>query len=61
MTTVVYDKNTKEILAVLPEAEGESGFIRDDVEVNLYGDSEPCFYERDGKIYVKENAVFIRL
>lgn len=60
MTTVIYNKNTKEVLAVLPD-DGEEGFIRDDIEARMYGNNEPCFLEKDGKILINENAVFIKL
>ena len=57
MVYVIYDRDTKEVMAVVGEIANH--IIRNDVEVKTYRDTEPVFEDIDGKIYIKENAIII--
>lgn len=57
MIYVIYDRDTKEVMAVVGEIANH--IIRNDVEVKTYRDTEPVFEDIDGKIYIKENAIII--
>ena len=57
MVYVIYDRDTKEVMAVVGEITNH--IIRNDVEVKMYRDTEPVFEDIDGKIYIKENAIII--
>lgn len=57
MINVVYDKQTKEVMAVVGDI--KDYIVRNDIEVKTYIDTEPIFADIDGKMYVKENAIQI--
>lgn len=58
MINVVYDKQTKEVMAVVGDI--KDYIVRNDIEVKTYIDTEPIFANIDGKMYVKENAIQIK-
>lgn len=59
-TIVVYDKNTKEIIACVP-LDGSQGIARKDIEFKVYNGTEPVFTELDGMVVVNENAFILNI
>lgn len=57
MIYVVYEKDTKEVMAIVGDI--EDFVMRNDIEVNAYKDTWPVFEDIDGKIYLKENTIII--
>lgn len=61
ITVVVYEKGTRQILAAIPLSENETGFCRNDVEFEIFNDTEPVITEtKDGPI-LKKDSFFINL
>ena len=56
-TTVVYNKKTKEILAVIVN-DGEC-ICRNDIEFAVYENTEPIFTEIDGVMYLSQNKFML--
>jgi hypothetical protein len=56
-TTVVYNKTTKEILAVIVN-DGEC-ICRNDVEFAVYENTEPMFTEKDGVMVLDQNKFML--
>lgn len=54
MNTCVVDKRTGELLAFISDK--KECIEHDNVSILNYGDNEPVFEERDGKIYVVGNT-----
>lgn len=59
MNVCVVDKQTNELLAFVSDK--KECIEHDTVSIINYGDNEPIFEERDGKIYVKENTWMMHL
>lgn len=57
-TVVVFDKETKEIIACIPLSEGEAAICRKDVDFQIYNGTEPIFTETGNGIVLNSN-VFI--
>lgn len=55
-TVVVFDKETKEIIACIPLADGEKGICRKDVDFQIYNGTEPIFTETGNGIVLNTNA-----
>lgn len=55
---VVVNKSTREILACISE---KQIVLRKDVDVKTYDGTEPVLRETDHGIYLKDNAVVIKL
>lgn len=54
-TIVVFDKETKEIIACIPLS-GEQAICRKDVDFNIYSGTEPIFTETANGIVLNNNA-----
>jgi hypothetical protein len=50
MVITVYDKDTKELMALIVK-DGQC-VVRDDVEFEVFEDTEPTLTNIDGKVYV---------
>lgn len=57
-TVVVFDKETKEILACVPLS-GQDCICRKDVDFKVYKGTEPIFTETPNGIVLNENAFLI--
>lgn len=55
-TVVVFDKETKEIIACVPLADGEKGICRKDVDFHIYNGTEPIFTETGNGVVLNTNA-----
>ena len=60
MTTVIYIRDTKEVLAVLPDNDKE-GFVRGDIEIKTYGENEPTFNMVGKTLMLNENLFTVKL
>lgn len=52
---VVFDKSTREVIACVP-LDGQDVILRKDVDVQIFGDTEPVFIEKNKKVLLKENT-----
>lgn len=57
-TVVVYDKETKEIIACIND-DGKECIARKDVDFKVYNDTEPIFIELEGKVILDESSFMI--
>ena len=55
-TVVVFDKETREIIACVPTDDGETGICRKDVDFQIYNGTEPIFTETGNGIVLNTNA-----
>lgn len=55
-TVVVFDKETKEIVACIPLIEGEKAICRKDVDFKIYNGTEPIFTETANGVVLNNNA-----
>ena len=55
-TVVVFDKETKEIIACVPTAGGETAIYRKGVDFQIYNCTEPIFTETGKGIVLNTNA-----
>lgn len=55
-TVVVFDKETKEIIACVPLSDGEKGICRKDASFEIYNGTEPIFTETGSGIVLNTNA-----
>ena len=55
-TVVVFDKETKEIIACVPLTSGEQAIFRKDVDFRIYNGTEPIFTETGNGIVLNNNA-----
>lgn len=53
---VVFDKETKEIIACVPTADGEASICRKDVDFQIYNGTEPIFTETKNGVVLNNNA-----
>ena len=51
---VVYNKETKELLACIPLKHGGQGILNGNIDFKFYGDSEPCFTNDNGVMKVSD-------
>ena len=58
---VVYDTNTKEIIACVPLSNGEKGILKNGVDIKLYGDAEPLFKDMGNGVITLADAFEIKL
>lgn len=58
-TIVIFDKNTKEVLACVPD--NGDAFSRKDIEIKAYNGTEPIFNMENDMCKLKENAFLIDL
>lgn len=61
VTAVVFQKDTREVLAVIPINGGKDGICRKDVGFQIFNDAEPVFMETPNGIALKENTFIIRM
>lgn len=59
-TVVVYDKDTKQILAAIP-IDGGDAIARKDVEFRIYNGTEPVFTETPMGPVLAENTFMINM
>lgn len=59
-TVVVFDKQTKEIVACI-NSDGKDCIVRKDVDFKIYNDTEPIFTEQKGKVLLNENSFIINV
>lgn len=57
-TVVVYEKDSKEILACIPLS-GERAICRNDVDFQIYNGTEPIFTENQNGIVLNENLLML--
>lgn len=55
-TVVVFDKETKEIIACIPLSDGQQAICRKDVGFEIYNGTEPIFTETGNGIVLNTNA-----
>lgn len=55
-TVVIFDKGTKEIIACIPLADGETAICRKDVDFQIYNGTEPIFTETGNGVVLNTNA-----
>lgn len=58
-TVVVFDKETKEIIACVPSGGGETAICRKDVDFQIYNGTEPIFTETGKGIVLNQNAFIL--
>lgn len=58
-TIVVFDKETRDILAALPLKDGAAGIIRDDVDFEIFNGVEPVFVDTPTGPKLKANSFFL--
>lgn len=61
VTVVVYEKDSRSVLAAIPMKEGESGILRKDVEFQVFNGTEPVFEETPNGPILKNNTFIINL
>lgn len=61
VTVVVYQEDTREVLAAIPMGDGEKGICKKNVGFQIFNGTEPVFTEVPGGIVLKENAFFINM
>lgn len=54
-TVIVFDKETKEIIACIPLS-GEQAICRKDVDFQIYNGTEPIFTETGSGVVLNSNA-----
>ncbi len=59
VTVVVYERNTRSVLAAIPMKEGEAGIRRKDVEFQIFNGTEPVFEETPNGPILKNNTFII--
>lgn len=58
-TVVVFEKNTRQVLAAIPLAEGEAAICRNDVEFQIFNETEPIFTETPvGPVLAENKFIF---
>lgn len=55
-TVVVFDKETKEIIACIPLTDGETAICRKDVDFQIHNGTEPIFTETENGVILNNNA-----
>lgn len=55
-TVVVFEKETKEIIACIPLTDGEAAICRKDVDFQIYNGTEPIFTETENGVALNANA-----
>lgn len=61
VTVVVYEKDSRSVLAAIPMKEGETGILRKDVEFQVFNGTEPVFEETPNGLILKNNSFIINL
>lgn len=61
MTVVVFDKETKEIIACIPIADANEGICRKDVDFRIYNETEPVFTETENGVKLNTSAFVINI
>ncbi len=61
VTVVVYEKDSRSVLAAIPMKDGETGILRKDVEFRIFNGMEPVFEETPTGPVLKNNSFFINL
>lgn len=61
VTVVVYEKDSRSVLAAIPMKEGETGILRKDVEFQVFNGTEPVFEETPDGPILKNNSFIINL
>lgn len=60
-TIVVYEKDSRSVLAAIPIKDGEAGILRKDVEFQIFNGTEPVFEETPNGPILKNNTFIINL
>lgn len=60
-TVVVYEKGTRDVIAAIPLADGETAVCRNDVEFQIFNGTDPVFEEVPGGIILKANSFFLNM
>ena len=61
MTVVVYDAETKEILAAIPLEDKKTAVVKKGVQFKLFKGTEPTFQNQDGVLTVNENTFIVNM
>ena len=61
VTVVVYEKDSRSVLAAIPMKEGETGILRKDIEFQVFNGTEPVFEETSNGPILKNNSFIINL
>lgn len=59
-TVVVFDKNTREVLACVP-LDGSQGIMRKDIDVQVFDGTDPVFTDTQGKVLLKPNTFIVEI
>lgn len=59
-TVVVFDKNTKEIVACIP-LNGQEAICRKDIDFRIYSGTEPIFTETKSGVILNENIFMMKM
>jgi len=58
---VIYERETKNVLAIIPLSADKEGITRTDVAFRFFGDSEPVFQNVNGELKFVENGFIVEL
>ncbi len=61
ITIVVLDKETREVIAVIPMQDGEEGIMKNGVDFQIFTDTEPTFQNQDGVLTMNENTFMVNM
>ena len=62
MKIVIFDKRTKEVLAVVCTGDGDTSVCKNGIDFEIFSeDAEPIFTELNHKIYFNENKFLLQL
>ena len=59
-TVVVFDKNTREVLACVP-LDGSQVIMRKDIDVQVFDGADPVFTDTQGKVLLKPNTFIMEI
>lgn len=59
-TVVVFDKNTKEIIACIP-INGQEAICKNGFDFKIYNGTEPIFTENCNKVVLNENVFIMNM
>lgn len=59
-TVVVFDKQTKEVIACV-SISGKQAICRNDVDFKIYNGTEPVFAETGNRVLLNENAFILSI
>lgn len=59
-TVVVFDKNTREVIACVP-LDGSEGIMQKNIDVQVFNDTEPVFTELQNKVILNPNTFILEM